>query len=80
MAYRPSPEDLDRPFTKEELAAEQRKLASAPLSALLDVYLQAYKNCEYRGDRTPRAKNIQLLVTAWKLIWKLKRRRPPRRD
>jgi len=80
MAYRPSPEDLDRPFTWAELAAEQKKLASAPLSALLDVYLKAYKDCEYKGDSTPRAKNIQLLVTAWKLIWKWKRRRPPRRN
>jgi hypothetical protein len=80
MAYRPSPEDLDRPFTREELAAEKRKLASAPLSAVLDVYLKAHRDCEYRGDHTPKAKNIQLLVTAWKLIWKWKRTRPPRRD
>jgi len=78
VAYRPTPEDLDRPFTKEELAAERRRLESAPLSTLLDAYLKAYKDCEYQPDRTPRAKNIQLLVTAWKLIWKYKRRRPRR--
>jgi hypothetical protein len=80
MAYRPSPEDLDKPFTRAELSAEQRKLASAPLSTVLDTYLKAYKDCEYRGDLTPKAKNIQILVMAWKLILKWKRRRPPRRD
>jgi hypothetical protein len=75
MAHRPSPEELDRPLTPEELTEYKRGLTRLPPSEVAEAYQRAYERCRMEGDRTPRARSIQELVTAWKLIWARRRNR-----
>jgi len=60
----------DRPFTQEELELVQQNLARLHESSVKQVYRDAWKECEMRGDRLPSPKAIQHLVQAWKWLWK----------
>jgi hypothetical protein len=76
MARRPAPEEFDHPLTKEALAERQRRLAMLSPHHVTEAYRQAHEACRMEGDRLPKASAVQELVTAWKLLWKWKRRGP----
>ncbi len=80
MAHRPNPEEFDRPLTPEQLAEHRRQFSKLSPGHIADAYRQAYEKCRMDGDRVPHASAVQDLVTLWKLLWKSKRTRPPRRD
>jgi hypothetical protein len=75
MAHRPSPEEFDRPLTEKELKDRQRRLSMLSPHRLVDAYRQAHDACHMQGDHLPKASAVQELVTTWKLLWKLRRRR-----
>ena len=54
----------DRPLTKEELEQLRQKLAHLSQPGLENAYREAYKDCELRGSRVPKAVAIQQLVQA----------------
>ena len=76
MARRPSPEEFDKPFTPEELSDLKRRLSMLSPHHVADAYRQAHEARRMDGDRLPKASAVQELVTAWKLLWKWRRRRP----
>jgi len=76
MARRPSPESFDKPLTPEELRDRQRRMSMLSPHHVADAYRQAHEACRMDGDRLPRASAVQELVTAWKLLWKWRRRGP----
>jgi hypothetical protein len=76
MARRPSPEEFDRPLTPRELEDCQQRLSMLSPYHVTNAYRQAYEACRMDGDRLPKASAVQELVTAWKLLWKWRRRRP----
>jgi hypothetical protein len=80
MAHRPNPEEFDRPLTPQQIAERRQQLAKLSPAHVADAYRQAYEKCRMDSDRVPRASAVQDLVTIWKLLWRWKRRRPPRRD
>jgi hypothetical protein len=73
MARRPAPEEFDRPLTKEELAQRERQLSMLSPHHVADAYRQAHEQCRMEGDRLPRARAVQELVTVWKLMWRWRR-------
>jgi hypothetical protein len=79
MARRPSPEEFDRPLSSEELKDHQRRLTMLSPHHVADAYRKAHEECRMDGDRLPRASAVQELVTAWKLLWKWRRRGPAAR-
>jgi hypothetical protein len=80
VAYRPDPSEFDRPLTQVELRELQRRLALLSPSHVLEAYRRAHQQCAMTGDALPRAAALQELVTAWKLLRKWRRVRPPSRD
>lgn len=80
MAHRPSPEELDKPLTRDELTRETRKLAMLSPYHVAAEYRAAYEACRMEGESLPRARSVQTLVIAWKLMWKWRRQRPRGRD
>jgi hypothetical protein len=74
MARRPSPEEFDRPLTTAELAERRRRLAMLSPHQVAEAYRQAHEACRMEGDRLPRASAVQELVTAWRVLWKWRRR------
>ena len=76
MARRPAPEELDRPLNREELAERQRRLALLSPHHVAQAYRQAHEACRIEGDRLPRASAVQELVTAWRVLWRWRRRGP----
>jgi hypothetical protein len=75
MAHRPTPEELDRPLTPEQLKENQRRLSMLSPHHVMDEYRAAWEQCRMDGDRVPRASAVQGLVAAWKLLWKRRRQR-----
>ena len=75
MARRPDPAEFDRPLNRAELAGHQRCLATLSPHYVADAYRQAHEACRMEGERLPKASAVQELVTAWKLMWKRRRRR-----
>lgn len=80
MAYRPDASEFDKPLTPDELKELHRRMALLSPHHVQLAYRNAHKDCQMDGDVLPRASALQELVTAWKLMRKWKRRRPPRRD
>jgi hypothetical protein len=80
MAHRPTSEELDRPFMKQEVAELRQRLARLAPSTVIDEYRQVYEKCRIDGDRLPMAKSIQQLVVMWKVLWSGRRRRRPGRN
>jgi hypothetical protein len=79
MAQRPDPGELDKPLTKEDLAKRRRALSMLSEHSVRDAYRLAWEQCKMHGDGLPDASAIQELVTAWKLLWSWRRRKPPDR-
>jgi hypothetical protein len=74
MARRPSPEEFDRPLSTKELQDRQRRLSLLSPHHVADAYRKAHEACRMDGDGLPKASAVQELVTAWKLLWKWRRR------
>jgi hypothetical protein len=79
MARRPDPAEFDTPLSKDDLAKRRRDLSMLSEHHVRDAYRDAYERCRMDRDGLPRASAIQELVTAWKLLWSWRRRRPPGR-
>jgi hypothetical protein len=79
MARRLSPEEFDRPLSIQELKERERRLSLLSPHHVADAYRKAHDECSMVGDRLPRAGAVQELVTAWKLLWKWRRRGPVER-
>lgn len=80
MARRPSAEEFDKPLNREDLEKETRKLAMLSPYHVAAEYRAAYEACKMEGENLPRARSVQTLVIAWKLMWKWRRQRPKGRD
>jgi len=80
MAHRPTAEELDRPFSRQEVAELRQRLANLAPSILIDEIPPVYERCRIDGDRRPMAKSVQGLVVAWKVLWQGRRRRSPGRN
>ena len=76
MARRPAPEEFDRPLTPHELNERQRRLSMLSPHHVADAYRKAHDAARMDVDLVPRASAVQELVTAWKLLWKWRRRGP----
>jgi hypothetical protein len=76
MARRPAPEEFDHPLTKAELAERQRRLAMLSPQHVAEAYRQAHEACRMEGDSLPRASAVQELVTAWRVLWRWRRKGP----
>jgi hypothetical protein len=74
MARRPDPADFERPLSPEQLAEKRRRLSLLSPQHVADVYKKAHEDCKMIGDRPPRAAAVQELVTAWRLLWKWRRK------
>ena len=80
MARRPAPEEFDHPLTKPEFAERQRRLAMLSPHHVAEAYRQAHEACRMEGDQLPRASAVQELVTAWRVLWRWRRRKTTTRD
>jgi hypothetical protein len=76
MARRPQPEEFDHPLTNAELAERQRRLAMLSPHHVAEAYRQAHEACRMEGDGLPRASAVQELVTAWRVLWRWRRKGP----
>jgi len=68
MANRPT-EELDRPFSRQEVAELRQRLAKLAPSTVIDEYHRVYEKCRIDGDRLPMAKSVQELAVMWKVLW-----------
>lgn len=59
----------DRPLNDDELAQLRQNLARLSEAGVESVYRDAYKSCEMKGGKLPRAVAIQQLVQAWRQLW-----------
>jgi hypothetical protein len=80
MAHRPTIEERDHPFSKQEVDRLRQRLSKLAESQVIDEYRQVYEKCRIDGDQLPMAKSIQQLVVAWKVLWSGRRRRRPGRN
>jgi hypothetical protein len=62
-----------RPLSKEAPKEQYRSLSLLSPYHVREAYRKAWEACKLEGD-TPNAKAIQELVTAFKLLWKWRRR------
>ena len=59
----------DLPLSPEALAELRQRYAMLSKPSLQQVYADAWERCKpERNGRTPRAEQIQVLVTAWKML------------
>jgi hypothetical protein len=80
MANRPATEELDCPFSRQEVAELRQRLTKLAPSTVIDEYQRVYEKCRIEGERLPMAKCVQELVVAWKVLWQGRRRRRLRRN
>lgn len=66
MARRSEFEKRDDVLSVEQIEELRRSLLLLSPSAVLDFYREAYRQCA--PDRTPTARIMQQLVTAWKIL------------
>jgi hypothetical protein len=69
MAHRPTSEELDRPFNRQEVAELRQRRSKLAPSRVIAEYRQVYKRCRIDGDRLPMAKSVLELVVIWKVWW-----------
>ena len=80
MAYRRDPSEFDRPLTPDQLRELHRRMSMLSPYHVAQAYREAPEACRMDGELLPRSTALQELVTAWKILRRWKRRRPPRRD
>jgi hypothetical protein len=54
----------------EDLKELRHNLAHLSINAVRDLYDQAYRDCRLIYHRLPTPKQMQILVQAWKQLWK----------
>jgi hypothetical protein len=59
----------DRPRTKDEIDQLRRNLARLSEPSVENVYGEAHKACELKGNNLPKPVAIQQLVQAWRQLW-----------
>lgn len=70
MAKRPD-FTSDPPLSREQLASLQKRLSEMSLTALFDAYYAAWTRCKMERDgKPPKARFVQELVTAWRVLRK----------
>jgi hypothetical protein len=75
MARRPDSEKCEEILSREHLNELAENLAHLSMSAVLDFYQRAYRDCRIINSSTfPSARAIQELVQAWKQLRKWQRR------
>jgi len=62
----------DSPLSPEVLAELRHRYAMLSPSSLENVYSDAWERCKLERGRLPPAEQIQVLVTAWKALRKMK--------
>jgi hypothetical protein len=71
MARRPHPEIKSTEILNaEDLKELRHNLAHLSINAVRDLYDQAYRDCRLIYHRLPTPKQMQILVQAWKQLWK----------
>lgn len=74
MARRPDPSSREEILSAEHLKELNHNLAHLSMSAVLDFYQRAYRDCRIVNSHTfPTARVIQELVQAWKQLRKWRR-------
>jgi hypothetical protein len=74
MARRPDAEKREEILTREHLDELAHNLSHLGMSAILDFYQRAYRDCRIINSRTfPPARAVQELVQAWKQLRKWRR-------
>jgi hypothetical protein len=69
MAHRPQTEPI---LSREDLIEFQRHLSMLSIPGVEGVYNTAHNDCRYDGKRLPPAAAIQQLVTAWKVLRRMR--------
>ena len=62
-----------RPLSEEALKEQYRSLSLSSPYHVREAYRKAWEACKLEGD-TPNVQAIQELVTAFKLLWKWRRK------
>ena len=71
MARRPGSEPI---LSKEDLEEFRRHLAMLSIPGVEGVYKTAYNDCHFDGKTLPPPAAIQQLVTAWKVLRRIRKR------
>jgi hypothetical protein len=75
MARRPDVEKREEILTREHLDELAQNLSRLSMTAILDFYQRAYRDCRIINSQTfPPARAIQELVQAWKQLRKWRRK------
>ena len=69
MARRPDREKADM-LSKEDLKELRHNLAHLSVEAVRDLYERTYRDCRLIYHRLPTPKQMQVLIQAWKQLWK----------
>ena len=69
MAPRPDRKKAEM-LSEDDLRELRHNLAHLSVGAVRDFYDQAYRDCRLIYHRLPTPKQIQVLVQAWKQLWK----------
>lgn len=74
MARRPDAEKREDVLCRDEVNQLVKSLSHLRMSAVLDFYQRAYRDCRIINGRTfPPARAVQELVQAWKQLRKWRR-------
>jgi hypothetical protein len=69
MARRPDHKKAEV-LSEDDLKQLRHNLAHLSIGAVRDFYDQAYRDCRLIYHRLPTPKQMQMLVQAWKQLWK----------
>ena len=69
MARRPDRKKAEV-LSEEDLKQLRHNLAHLSIGAVQDFYERAYRDCRLIYHRLPSPKQMQMLVQAWKQLWK----------
>jgi hypothetical protein len=69
MARRPDREKADM-LSENDLKELRHNLAHLSVEAVRDLYERTYRDCRLIYQRLPTPKQMQILVQAWKQLWK----------
>jgi hypothetical protein len=69
MARRPDHKKAEV-LSEDDLKQLRHNLAHLSVGAVRDFYDQAYRDCRLIYHRLPSPKQMQVLVQAWKQLWK----------
>jgi len=79
MARRPDPSEFDKPLTPADLKKHAEQLSRLSYSSVVEEYRRAHESAQWKGDVLPKAAAVQHMVSAWKQLWKWRKKRDPGR-